>query len=277
MCTRDVDSTPYGGSELFLRVLFTARPRRGKGSWSGARGLVSWGINRTRLPFLKAVLHPTLRLSSSIAHVLMVEPTTDGHVETALGRLRVRCTGPEDGVPFLAIPSMAGNPKEWDPVAGSLARTGLRVVVPAPYSMWSSWPSVTEFAVVRTVTTLFGMIHYRCREVWMADVVQGPFVLAGFSWGGGAAARYAAAHPENVSKLVLVSPDVEYSVAQRLAVLNIPTLLLWDKYDPANPVCWTRRFRGHPSLTIHHTDEGGHRVLDSHAEVIARWLRGEEV
>ena len=44
---------------------------------------------------------------------------------------------------------------------------------------------------------------------WLLDVLPkdgSSFVLAGHSWGGGAAARFAVAHPQLVSKLVLVGP-----------------------------------------------------------------------
>jgi hypothetical protein len=33
--------------------------------------------------------------------------------------------------------------------------------------------------------------------------------------------------------------------------------------------------RGHPALTLHATEKGGHMVHESHADVIARWLNGE--
>ncbi len=59
------------------------------------------------------------------------------------------------------------------------------------------------------VTTLFGTIKYPLHEAWLKDMLPGggPFVLCGHSWGGGAACRFAVAHPELVSKLVLISPD----------------------------------------------------------------------
>ena len=49
-----------------------------------------------------------------------------------------------------------------------------------------------------------------------------------------------------------------YSVAQQL---RCPTLLIWAKDDYINPFLWTRRFRGHPNLTLHATPTGGHMVL----------------
>lgn len=114
----------------------------------------------------------------------------------------------------------------------------------------------------------------RCREDWLLDVLptSGRVVLGGFSWGGGAACRFAVAHPERVAALVLVSPDVQYAVAQKL---ECPTLLIWSKTDPMNPFLWTRRFRGHPRLTLHTTDTGGHRLYPSHVPVILKWLKEE--
>ena len=53
---------------------------------------------------------------------------------------------------------------------------------------------------------------------------------------------------DKVSKLVLVSPDVEASVAQQL---KCDTLLIWAKNDVINPFFWTRRFRGRVFFTIY--------------------------
>mmetsp|Transcript_29236 Transcript_29236/g.95282 ORF Transcript_29236/g.95282 Transcript_29236/m.95282 type:complete len:217 (+) Transcript_29236:74-724(+) len=196
-------------------------------------------------------------------------------VETAsVGRVEVSTLG--SGGPFVALPAMGrvGNP-DWRAVASRLAeKSNLRIVLPDPTSNPKSSPSASEFAILRTLTTCFGSITYPCRERWLLDVVPeapAPFVLAGHSWGGGAACRFAAAFPHAVSRLVLVSPDVEQSVAQQTK--DIPTLLIWNKYDPVNPSVWTRRFNGHPNLTIHITDHGFHNILDSHADVIADWLK----
>lgn len=198
---------------------------------------------------------------------------------TALGPVATRVAGSGSTV-FLALPGLgrAGN-KDWERVIAAsdlTSEANLTVLLPDPLSNVRTAPSLSEFAVVRTCTTLFGAVKYPCREEWLKQLLpepsKGRCVLAGHSWGGGAAARFAVAHPELVQKLVLVSPDVEYSVAQQL---KVPTLLVWAKDDFINPFLWTRRFKGHPALTLHAPRRGGHMVQDSHVDVIARWLRHE--
>lgn len=199
-------------------------------------------------------------------------------VETLRGSVSVKALGPEKGATFLALGGLSR--RGWGPdwiaagVADALAKKH-RVILPDAYSNPSTAPSGGDFAVLLTLRTLGGFWRGACRETWLLDLLPKPspgrpVVLAGHSWGGGAAARLAAVHPERVSRLVLVSPDVEWSVARRC--WGTPTLLLWARDDVINPILWTSRWRGHPNLTIHRTDKGGHRVLESHAEVIAQWL-----
>lgn len=242
---------------------------------------------------------------------------------TLYGPVRMRVAGAEGAQPFLALPGMgrSGNP-DWERVIANGNLTGkanVRALLPDPLSNWHTAPSMTEFAIVRTVANFCGVgagiprPGVPCRESWLLqtlpeatsrgkkdenahlarstsgegegegrgdggggveeeEIARGGIVLAGHSWGGGAAARFAVAHPERVAKLVLVSPDVDAAVAREL---RVPTLLIWSVDDVVNPFFWTRRFRGHPSLTLHATEKGGHAVLESHADVIASWLNGD--
>lgn len=197
---------------------------------------------------------------------------------TRLGQVSIKAMGPAQGPHFLALGGLGrrGCGPDWEAsgVASHLAAKH-RVLLPDPYSNAATAPSAGEFAIVLAARTLGGLWRRPCREEWMLDLLPAPeggkpVVLAGHSWGGGAAARLAAAHPEAVSRLVLVSPDVEYSVARRCR--SIPTLLIWAKNDMVNPYIWTSRWWGHPNLTLYTTQHGGHHVLAEHAEVISRWL-----
>lgn len=261
--------------------------------------LVIRGGTAERAPSSAACLRSVLSRSFPLTPRAAM-PTTFSStvVKTTLGPVRMRVAGAAaNGTTLLALPGMgrSGN-RDWERVitAGDLTtRANLRALLPDPLSNFSTAPSVTEFAIVRTFTTLFGSVKYPCREDWLLQTLTprqesqstvdeddagvvgggggGGVVLAGHSWGGGAAARFAVAHPDLVQKLILVSPDVEGSVARQLTV---PTLLIWARDDAINPFFWTRRFRDHPSLTLHATDRGGHMVHESHADVIADWLNG---
>ena len=204
-------------------------------------------------------------------------------VSTRLGAVSLRSYG--GGAPtgasetMIALPGMAalGEP-DWHAVASSLASKSLRVLLPLPHSNAKTAPSVFEFAVAKTVTGLCGLLASNAdtiREDWLLDIMPddgSKVILAGFSWGGGAACRFAARYPEKVSKLVLVSPDVQHMVAQKVSV---PTLLIWSTRDPINPYFWTRRFRGLGNITLQTTDTFGHEVRADHSERIRKWLVGE--
>jgi len=209
-------------------------------------------------------------------------------MQTKDGPLSVKLFIPEGGAAsssFLALGGLGRSPSwlDWEGsgIAAHLASRPkpYRVLLPDPYSNPQTAPSASEFAVVLSVTTLFGCFPGDCRESYLLDLMPKPekgqpVVLAGHSWGGGAAARLAAAHPEKVSRLVLISPDVQESVAQR--TFSIPTLLIWARDDGINPYLWTCRWRGHPKLTIHTTEKGGHMVQASHAAIISRWLAEQD-
>lgn len=202
-------------------------------------------------------------------------------IATRKGAVAVAAFGAETAPTFLALSGLAQRPpSEWETagVAACLSATH-RVLVPDPYSNARLAPSLAEFAVVLTCRTLGGAWRGECREEWLLDLLPKPtrarpVVLAGHSWGGGAVARLAAVHPEAVSRLVLVSPDVEWSVARRC--WSIPTLLIWARDDLLNPRIWISRWAGHPRLTVHMTERGGHHVLEEHAGVISAWLNDQD-
>ena len=81
------------------------------------------------------------------------------------------------------------------------------------------------------------------------------------------AARYAAAHPDRVSRLVLVAPA--QSNATVAAGLTMPTLLLWARDDAMVRVHHADAYAKHaPKLTRHTVRKGGHRVLDEYTAAV---------
>ena len=153
----------------------------------------------------------------SVSVTTVAPKSTATNTVIALGGLGRRGMGPD----WLA----AGIPQLLAETCSS------RVLLPDPYSCRRTAPSLGEFAVVLSVSTFGGLWRGACKERSLLDLEKEtrPVVLAGHSYGGGAAARAAAAYPEKVSRLVLVSPDVEWSVARRC--WSIPTLLIWARDD----------------------------------------------
>lgn len=201
-------------------------------------------------------------------------------METIHGPVKVRYIENEGGSQFIALPGMGGQMAQdmWNDVAPKLALDpdGLNVFLPDPYSNRKTKPHSGEFAVVKSITTLLGYFPGECREKWLSDLcIEGQkIIMCGHSWGGGAAARFAGSYPEKVKRLVLISPDVQTSVARR--TFKIPTLLIWAKNDYINPYYWRTRWNGHPKLTLHSTEKGGHTVLPEHAAIIKSWLKEQD-
>ncbi len=162
-------------------------------------------------------------------------------MNTSKGIVSVKKVGLEGGTTFLALSGMGqrGCGVDWENTGiishlVQSSKTNFRALLPDPYSNVDTSPSLGEFAVVRSLTTFFGLWSGPCRESWLLDLLPQPeagkiVVLAGHSWGGGAVARLAAAHPGAVSRLVLISPDVQHIVAQQ--TFGTPTLLIWAKDD----------------------------------------------
>ena len=199
------------------------------------------------------------------------------NVTTDVGTLVVVQLGPRGvsaGRHFIAMHGMNAQTC-WDTIALYLANgpSPMRVLLPKPHSNPNTQPKISELAVVRSAKNLRGLIPTACREQYLLKVLpkEGRVVMAGFSWGSGAVARFAAAYPDRVARLVLVSPDVELSVFRRLDP-TLPILILWAKDDDINPYSRFPRYMTHPMLTLHTEETGGHKVLDSHADIIARWL-----
>jgi pimeloyl-ACP methyl ester carboxylesterase len=198
--------------------------------------------------------------------------------QTAIGNIPCRLFGTK-GPTIIALPGLAGVKLEapsWDLVARQLA-SKYQVVLPDPHANPRSRPNPSEFATVKTIGSLGGLLtSKKLKEDWLLDFLpdSGPVVLAGHSWGGGAACRFAAAHPERVTALVVSSPNVQRSTALKLKACAMPTLLLHNRDDAINPFgilafSWAGT---QPNLTTRRFPKGGHRVIPDHAEAIGAWL-----
>ena len=182
-------------------------------------------------------------------------------IPTALGPLTAQALGDAHDPVVVAVNGMAAAVgDEWDRVARAVAASR-RVVVPDFHSNAKTAPR----------PWIFGVSDGDAERV-LADVVEHaspsrPVALLGKSWGGALAARYAAAHPHRVSRLVLVAPA--QSNATVAAGLAMPTLLLWARDDAMVRVHHADAYAKHaPKLTRHTVRKGGHRVLDEYTAAV---------
>ena len=126
-------------------------------------------------------------------------------VEAGNSKLAVHEWGDESAAPFLFWHALGpgASAAYFAPVAERLASRGHRVLaVDGPGFGSSPLREAPDYAL----DALAGLVQ---------NVVEGlklaPLVVAGHSWGGAVAVRYAAAHPEDVSALVLLdSGHIDY-------------------------------------------------------------------
>ena len=154
--------------------------------------------------------------------------------------------------PLVFLPGAAGRAAFWRPVADRLAHLG-----PAHLLGYPGFGGLPEDPRIASLDDLFG---------WMvARLPEGSSHLIAQSMGGVLAARLALERPERVARLVLVAtsggvdvarlgaaewrreyraalPDVpswfvddRTNLANRLADLRAPTLLVWSDSDPISP------------------------------------------
>jgi pimeloyl-ACP methyl ester carboxylesterase len=119
--------------------------------------------------------------------------------DTPVLRLAYEAHGPADGFPIVLLHGFPDDVRAWDGVVPSLVRAGHRVVVP-----WLRGFGPTRFrdaAAPRTAEqAAIGQ-----DVIDLIDAMRLPrVVLAGYDWGGRAAAVAAALHPERVRATVLI-------------------------------------------------------------------------
>ena len=125
-------------------------------------------------------------------------PFTGRFVETPEGRTYCRVCGPADATPLVLLPGLTTPSLLWAPNAAAWGRA-FRLYTPD--MIYDAGLSVNAAPVWRRRTLLSWLSH-----LFGALALQRPFALAGMSYGGWLAAEYALAHPEDVSRLVLLAP-----------------------------------------------------------------------
>ena len=130
-------------------------------------------------------------------------------VETSVLHIGYEATGPADGFPIVLLHGFPDDVRAWDGVVPPLVRAGYRALVPylrgyGPTRFRdAAAPRVAEQAAIGQDVIDF------------ADALRLPrFAVAGYDWGGRAAAIAAALHPDRVRATVLIGG---YTIQNTLA------------------------------------------------------------
>ncbi len=163
-------------------------------------------------------------------------PPPSQFVEAAGLRLHVRDTGPRDAPALLLLHGFGGSLHTWDAWAARLEDTHRVIRLDLPGFGLTGPDPGRDYSDARSHAVLMALMDRL--GVAQADV-------AGHSMGGRIAWTLAAAHPERVSRLVLLSPDgfasagFEYGKAPQVPMLLrllpyvMPTFLLRASLVPA--------------------------------------------
>jgi pimeloyl-ACP methyl ester carboxylesterase len=118
--------------------------------------------------------------------------------EVAGTTLRVRDTGPKDAPALLLLHGFGSSLETWEPWARELGSAYRVVRFDLPGSGLSAADRSGDYSEARNVALIASL---------MQQLQIGRAVLIGNSMGGRMAWRFAAQHPDSVTKLVLISPD----------------------------------------------------------------------
>jgi pimeloyl-ACP methyl ester carboxylesterase len=193
-----------------------------------------------------------------------VEPTKI-KIKTTLGDLEAWEFGTAGAPLALAIHGLSNSDlihREWFHAAKALAKDGYHVLVPNLHSCTACMP---------------GRVGPEKREAQLLEIMDSTgsdkiAVLLGKSHGGAIAARFAAAQPSKVEKVVLAAPALA-----RTDDLQIPqsTMLLWARDDPS----FARAQEVSKALQKEHhyiANFGGHAVLEEYSDQVLGFLHGKQ-
>ncbi len=119
-------------------------------------------------------------------------------VETPHGRTFARICGPENAPPMVLLHGIGGNALQWMPNIAALSQDHRTYAVDAAWDFGRSVPT-------RPPTTPEGLIDWLHRLLDALGLHRG-VRLVGLSYGGWAAATYAARFPERLHGAVLIAP-----------------------------------------------------------------------
>ncbi|CAE7550486.1 unnamed protein product [Symbiodinium natans] len=179
--------------------------------------------------------------------------------ETRFGQMEVFEFGAAPQPLAIALPGM--NPSlvhEFDPIAKRLAKEGYHVLLPHLHANPKTRPGQLS------VQGLEGVLQ----DLLQANGYNQVAILLGKSWGGGMASSLANSEALKVQKLVLVAPARSEPSSWPA---SLPVALFWAEDDATVPLPTSPSLRKRAQL-FHTEPTGGHRVLPSYADPIARFV-----
>ena len=99
-----------------------------------------------------------------------------------------------------------------------------------------NWRGVGRSAGVPCGDPESALLDYRAAALRLTSQHPVPHIAAGYSWGGGTAALYAAAEPGSVAGLVLVAPPVQMLAAVDPRTIRVPVFVFTGDSDPIAPL-----------------------------------------
>ena len=122
------------------------------------------------------------------------------HDRVRLGDLTfdVNVTGPDDGVPIVALHGFPESAASWRPITPRLVRAGFRVIAPDQrgYSPDARPEAVEDYRFDHLVADVVGLL-----DAYDLDSAH----LVGHDWGAAVAWQVAGRHPERIRSLTAVS------------------------------------------------------------------------
>ncbi len=135
-------------------------------------------------------------------------------IDLSNGVVHYRLMGPPDAPLVVLVHGFSVPSYEWEPTAEVLENTGYRVLSYDLYGRGFSARPAVEYDLDLFVRQL--------EELTTALELHGPIVVVGHSMGGPIAASFATLHPEQISGVVLIAPEVSQTTWKDIFPLNIP-------------------------------------------------------
>ncbi len=125
-------------------------------------------------------------------------PSQEVYVDTSWGETFVRISGPEDGPALVLLPGANATSLLWEPNVAAWSEDHRVFAVDNVFDFGRS-------VYVRNMTTPEDFVEW-LDELLVRMGLESDVNLLGLSYGGWIAGQYGLAHPERLSKLVLVAP-----------------------------------------------------------------------